>query len=100
MGDAVVADIRLTLEALAEAASVARRSMPEGRRKPPPAPETGEGAMAPEAVFDIVAEVAPQDAIYVNESTSTTNMLWDRLPMREPGSYFFPAAGGLGFGIP
>ena len=100
MGNAVVADIRLTLEALGEAASVARRSMPEGRRKPPPAPETGEGAMAPEAVFDIVAEVAPQDAIYVNESTSTTNMLWDRLPMREPGSYFFPAAGGLGFGIP
>ena len=100
MGDAVVADIRLTLEALAEAASVARRSMPEGRRKPPPAPETGERAMAPEAVFDIVAEVAPQDAIYVDESTSTTNMLWDRLPMREPGSYFFPAAGGLGFGIP
>jgi benzoylformate decarboxylase len=100
MGNAVVADIHLTLEALAEAASVARRSMPEGRRKPSPAPETGEGAMAPEAVFDIVAEVAPQDAIYVNESTSTTNMLWDRLPMREPGSYFFPAAGGLGFGIP
>src|SRR3954469_9701623 len=100
LGNAVVADLRLTLEALAEAASVARRSMPEGRRIPPAAPETGEGAMAPEAVFDIVAEVAPQDAIYVNESTSTTNMLWDRLPMREPGSYFFPAAGGLGFGIP
>ena len=56
--------------------------------------------MAPEAVFDIVAEVAPQDAIYVNESTSTTNLLWDRLPMQEPGSYYFPAAGGLGFGIP
>src|SRR4051795_2137862 len=50
--------------------------------------------------LDIVAEVAPRDAIYVNESTSTTNLLWDRLPMQEPGSYYFPAAGGLGFGIP
>ena len=56
--------------------------------------------MAPEGVFDTVAEVAPRDAVYVNESTSTTSMLWDRLPMQEPGSYYFPAAGGLGFGIP
>jgi thiamine pyrophosphate-dependent acetolactate synthase large subunit-like protein len=39
-------------------------------------------------------------AIYVNESTSTTDFLWRRLPMQEPGSYYFGAAGGLGFGMP
>jgi benzoylformate decarboxylase len=33
-------------------------------------------------------------------TTSTTSAMWDRLPLEEPGSYFFPAAGGLGFGIP
>lgn len=100
MGSAIVADIRLTLEALADAASIAGRPMPSSRPKPPPAPASEEERVAPEAVFDIVADVAPWDAIYVNESTSTTNLLWDRLPMQEPGSYYFPAAGGLGFGIP
>lgn len=100
MGDTLVADVRLTLEALAEAVPAARRPMPSGRPKPPAAPASEEGKVAPEAVFDAVAEVAPRDAIYVNESTSTTNLLWDRLPMQEPGSYYFPAAGGLGFGIP
>ena len=100
MGNAIVADIRLTLEALAGAASTAQRPMPTGQPKPPPAPASEAGRLAPEAVFDTVAEVAPRDAVYVNESTSTTSMLWDRLPMQEPGSYYFPAAGGLGFGIP
>jgi benzoylformate decarboxylase len=100
MGNAIVADVRLTLEALAEEASTARRPMPTARPKPSPAPASETGRLAPEAVFDTVAEVAPRDAVYVNESTSTTSMLWDRLPMQEPGSYYFPAAGGLGFGIP
>jgi benzoylformate decarboxylase len=100
MGNAIVADIRLTLEALADAASVADRPMPASRPKPPPAPAFKGEWVAPEAVLDIVAELAPRDAIYVNESTSTTTLLWDRLPMQEPGSYYFPAAGGLGFGIP
>ena len=100
LGNAFVADIALTLAALAGAASVSRRSVPNGRKPATPAPHYGPGRMAPEAVFDIVAEVAPANAIYVNESTSTTNALWDRLPMQEPGSYYFPGAGGLGFGIP
>jgi benzoylformate decarboxylase len=44
--------------------------------------------------------MAPRDAIYVNESTSTTNILWQRLRMTEQGSYYFAAAGGLGFALP
>lgn len=100
MGNAIVADVGLTLEALADVVSVARRPMPESRRRPQPAPRSEQGALSPAEVFDILAAVAPSDAIYVNESTSTTNLLWDRLPMQEPGSYYFPAAGGLGFGIP
>src|SRR5580704_91757 len=46
------------------------------------------------------SSLAPSDAIYVNESTSTTDFLWRRLPMQEPGSYYFGAAGGLGFAMP
>ncbi|WP_298960667.1 benzoylformate decarboxylase [uncultured Methylobacterium sp.] len=100
MGDAVVADIGLTLAALAAAAETTDRVEPSRRKPPAAVPATGQDRLAPETVFDLVAEMAPADAVYVNESTSTTGMLWDRLPMRHPGSYYFPAAGGLGFGIP
>ena len=50
--------------------------------------------------FDDLNELAPQDAIYVKESTSTVTAFWQRVEMRYPGSYFFPASGGLGFGLP
>jgi benzoylformate decarboxylase len=53
-----------------------------------------------ESVSDLIAEVAPSDAVYVDESPSTTDALWQRLPMEAPSSYFFPEAGGLGFGLP
>jgi benzoylformate decarboxylase len=45
-------------------------------------------------------ELAPRDAIYVNESTSTIEAMWDRMRWENPGSYYFGAAGGLGFAMP
>jgi benzoylformate decarboxylase len=99
MGDAIIADIASTLRALSDNVSKTSRPMPVALRRPEPAPEQS-GPLAPERVFDILDEIAPRDAIYVNESTSTTNLLWQRLRMTEQGSYFFAAAGGLGFGLP
>ena len=60
----------------------------------------GKGILSPESVFDLIAEVAPSDAVYVDESPSTTEAMWQRLPMETSSSYFFPGAGGLGFGLP
>jgi thiamine pyrophosphate-dependent acetolactate synthase large subunit-like protein len=45
-------------------------------------------------------EFAPRDAIYVNESTSTIEAMWERMRWEKPGSYYFGAAGGLGFAMP
>src|ERR1700730_3094480 len=99
LGEAVVADIGSTLKSLSETAKPSQRPAPVPKARIAPARE-GSGPMSPEAVFDLIADVAPRDAIYVNESTSTTSAMWDRLPIEKPGSYFFPAAGGLGFGRP
>ncbi|BBU32934.1 benzoylformate decarboxylase (plasmid) [Burkholderia sp. THE68] len=99
MGDAIVADIASTLDALNGAISRTHRPMPVALRRPEPAPEEA-GRLAPERVFDILDEMAPRNAIYVNESTSTTNLMWQRLRMTEQGSYYFAAAGGLGFALP
>ncbi len=100
VGNAIVADIGKTLEMLALASPFADRAPPHARPQPARDYPTKPGALLPQEVFDILADTAPSDAIYVNESTSTTGILWERLPLREPGSYYFPAAGGLGFGIP
>ncbi|AYR23411.1 thiamine pyrophosphate-dependent enzyme [Herbaspirillum rubrisubalbicans] len=98
-GDAIIADIGPTLKALAEGAAKSGRPLPAVKKRPEPAPEQP-GPLAPERVFDILDAVAPRDAVYVNESTSTTNIMWQRLRLKEQGSYFFAAAGGLGFALP
>lgn len=99
MGDALVGDIALTLEALLEQVRPSARPLPEALPRPPAMAEEG-GPLRPETVFDVVDALAPRDAIFVKESTSTVTAFWQRVEMREPGSYFFPAAGGLGFGLP
>lgn len=98
MGDALIADVSSALEALVSSVSIAERSMPAARALPAPAPV--DGVLTVEAAFDVVNEVAPDDAIYVREATTTAEAFWDRIEMRHPGSYLFPAAGGLGFGMP
>src|SRR5271156_4042899 len=60
----------------------------------------GNGVLSADNVFDLIAEVAPSDAVYVDESPPTTEAMWQRLPMEASSSYFYPEAGGLGFGIP
>ncbi|UVJ46284.1 benzoylformate decarboxylase [Pseudomonas sp. LS1212] len=99
MGDAIVADIGLTLQALAERLEPLDRPMP-ARLPAPASVRQGPGPLLPETVFDTLNEMAPRDAIYLNESTSTTATLWQRLNMEQPGSYYFAAAGGLGFAMP
>ena len=46
-----------------------------------------------------LAGVWPEDAIAVVETPSSTLALRNRLRLSRPGSYYFCASGGLGFGI-
>jgi benzoylformate decarboxylase len=46
-----------------------------------------------------LADAWPEDGIAVLESPSSTLALRNRLRLSKPGSYFFGASGGLGFGI-
>ncbi|GAB3556017.1 benzoylformate decarboxylase [Spelaeicoccus albus] len=99
MGSAVVVDIRSALESLAAAVPASGRPMPAPRERPAPAPAV-DGVLTPGAVFDAINAHAPADAVYVNEATSTVSEVWDRIEFDSPGSYYFPASGGLGFGLP
>lgn len=99
MGDALVGDIRAVLQALLPLLAQSDRKLPEPLPLSKPMPDAP-GRLAPEIVFDTINALAPEDAIYVKESTSTVTAFWERVEMRHPGSYYFPASGGLGFGLP
>ncbi|TNC23589.1 benzoylformate decarboxylase [Amycolatopsis alkalitolerans] len=99
MGDALVGDVGEVVSRLA--------GLVTGSGRPPvpprPAAQAVPAASAPfpaEAVFDVLADVLPPDAVLVNESTSNTGAFWARIPIRRSGGLYFPAAGGLGFGLP
>jgi benzoylformate decarboxylase len=99
MGDAIVADVALTLRAL-----VRELGEPSGREPPPARTELEEptpGAqLSGGEVHATLAELFPADAIVVLESPSSTAALRNRLRISRPGSYYFSAGGGLGFGLP
>jgi benzoylformate decarboxylase len=102
MGDAIVADVALTLRALLAALAAPPDAFPD--REPPPArvelepPPPGEQLSGGE-VHTLLAELFPQDGIVVLESPSSTAALRNNLRLSRPGSYYFSAGGGLGFGL-
>ncbi|MCU1350198.1 MAG: hypothetical protein JWO56_3228, partial [Acidobacteria bacterium] len=97
LGDAVVADVRLTLEALLEAVGESGREAPEAPW-PPPDPEESE-PINPSAAVQALADVWPEDGIAVVEAPSATLAVRNRLKLSKPGSWYFGAGGGLGFGL-
>lgn len=99
VGDAVVAPVGETIRQLADL--VAQTDRPALPALPDFAePQTSADALHPEQLFALIRATAPADAIYVNESTSTVTEFWSQMDLREQGSYYFPASGGLGFGLP
>jgi benzoylformate decarboxylase len=98
MGDAIVADVALTLAALADAVGAIDREPPPAR----PAPEAVAltDPMNPSTAVRALAEVFPDDGIVVLESPSATPALRNQLRLGRPGSYYFSAGGGLGFAMP
>lgn len=99
MGDALVCGVREALSTLAGSVESGRRpalpALPNF-----PAPPTSTDRLHPEELFALLRENAPADTVYVKESTSTTGAFWKQMDLALPGSYFFPASGGLGFGLP
>jgi benzoylformate decarboxylase len=97
MGDAILGDVGLALHQLVELVGESDRAVPEprgGPGEPPTAdPMSGSEAMA------ALAEAWPEDGIVVLESPSSTLAARNRLRISRPGSYYFCASGGLGFGI-
>jgi benzoylformate decarboxylase len=97
MGDAIVADVALTLRALVAELDEASRAEPTPLPDPVPGEETD--PLTPTMVNNTLADALPDDAIVVLEAPSATLSVRNQLRISKPGSYFFGAGGGLGFGL-
>jgi benzoylformate decarboxylase len=98
MGNAIVGDVGLALAQLVELVPEATdRVLPAPRPAPgePPAADPMSGSEAAAAL----ADSWPEDGIAVVETPSSTSAVRNRLRLSRPGSYYFSASGGLGFGI-
>jgi benzoylformate decarboxylase len=97
MGDVIMADIGLALAALLAQVGEANRAEPD----PLPDPSAGEETdpLTPTMVHNTLGQVFPEDGIVVLESPSSTLSLRNQLRLSRPGSYYFGAGGGLGFGL-
>jgi benzoylformate decarboxylase len=99
MGEALVTNVKDTLARLAATVTpTLRPTLPPlvGYRTP----RTGNGRVHPDELFEALRGSAPDDAVYVKESTSTSGSFWSLMDLSRQGSFFFPASGGLGFGLP
>jgi benzoylformate decarboxylase len=98
-GEAVVGDPTAVVGQLLEVLPAADTAPPPPRARPA-VPRPGAAPFTADAVFAELASALPAGVRYVNESTSNTTQFWEHLDVRGPRSLFFPAAGGLGFGLP
>ncbi|WP_328810548.1 benzoylformate decarboxylase [Rhodococcus sp. NBC_00294] len=99
MGRAFVAPVREALAALAKRVSTSSRPALEPLADFPE-PRTSSDGLSPDLLFATIRENAPADTIYVNESTSTSQDFFAQMNLSRQGSFYFPASGGLGFGLP
>jgi benzoylformate decarboxylase len=98
MGDAIVADVALTLRALIDALGGPAQREPPPARAPAETP-TFARPLSGAAVHALLASVFPDGGIIVLESPSSTAALRNQLRISRPGSYYFSSGGGLGFGL-
>ena len=98
MGNSIVADVALTLRTLIDAAGDAPGSRDPGPARPDPEPGEPQDPITGTQAMHALGSVFPGDGIVVLEAPSSTLALRNQLRISRPGSYYFGAGGGLGFG--
>jgi benzoylformate decarboxylase len=98
VGHILIGDPADALTRLAGAvASTGRPPLPP--REPLPQADSTGPAFTDEAIIEALDEAKTDNAVIADEWTST-DVKWDRFDLSRPGSLYFPASGGLGWGLP
>lgn len=97
VGSSVIGDVKAGLEALLDLVPDSDRDL--GESLPDPIAGPDESPITGTAAMHALRGVFPDDGIVVLEAPSCTLALRNQLRLSRPGSYFFGAGGGLGFGL-
>ena len=98
VGDAILGDVALALASLLDQVPESDRQLPPARPAPEPPPDSD--PITATAAAAALAEVFPDNGIIVNEAPSSVLAFRNQVRLSHPGSYFFGAGGGLGYGLP
>lgn len=98
VGTALIGDVADALCQLGELVEQSDRHAPDPRPAPQPAPPADPIPVS--FVMRTLAESLPDNVSIVDESASSRAAFFDQIRISRPGSYFFTASGGLGFGLP
>jgi benzoylformate decarboxylase len=101
VGDSLLGDAKLTLEALLEVvADGSSRTPPKPLNVQRKLPEPANSPLTASEVYAALSELRPENAIVVQESPSNAMDLAMRWPTVKPASYYTFASGGLGWDAP
>ena len=100
VGDSLLADARLAVEALLPLLRPGAYPPVPARPAPPALPAPEARPLTPAEVFATLQAERPANAVLVEESPSNVAALHQWLPITEPASFFTFASGGLGWGLP
>jgi benzoylformate decarboxylase len=100
IGDSLLSDVKLALDALLPLLSVSARNAPAPRHVPKTLPPTPGFPLTAIEAYAALSEVRPEKAIVVQESPSNYNDFLHWWPSIEEASYFTYASGGLGHNAP
>jgi benzoylformate decarboxylase len=101
VGDSLLGDARLALEALIQLVPKSKaRSLPAPLRVASKLPSPPNDPLTAREAFAALSELRPDNAILVNESASNAEDVIRSWPTVQAESYFSFASGGLGWGAP
>jgi benzoylformate decarboxylase len=101
VGESLLSDAKLALEALAEAIpAVTSRTAPAPLQIKKNLPSSPNSPLTALEAFSALSELRTEDAILVNETASNFADLAQCWPIQKPDSYYTFASGGLGWGSP
>ena len=96
-GHILIGDPADAVKRLADTIPAAGR--PPLAREPLPQADTAGPAFTDEAILDAV-NAAKTDSTVIAHEWASAELKWDRFEFTRPGSLYFDAAGGLGWGLP
>ncbi len=100
VGDSLVSDAKLFLDAIQPLVKKRTSSMPAPLRAPPSTPDMDAQPLAADAIMVAVRKACPADFVLVEEAPSVVADMQDQFRIDKPDCFYTFASGGLGWDMP